>query len=65
MSSLQITGLRVPKVALKIGASERTVWHLSKTDPNFPKPIRLTSKLTVWREDELDEWIAKRAAASR
>lgn len=64
-SSPSIKGLRAPAVAEKLACSERTVWHLAKNDPSFPKAVKLTAKLTIFREEELDAWILARATPSR
>lgn len=52
--------LRLKDVCQLIGLSKTTVWELSKRDPEFPKPVKLTSQCTAWRADELDAWIESR-----
>ena len=58
--------LRVRGVGTLIGASRSHVWNLAKTDPDFPKPIRLSRGVTVWDEHEVEAWVdAKRAVGRR
>ena len=52
--------LRDKLVGAKIGASRSHVWRLTKGDPDFPKPIRLSTGLTVWDEQQIDAWIETR-----
>lgn len=52
--------LRPVKAAEKLGVSQATVWRWARTKPGFPKPIKLGPHVTVWRESELDAFIASR-----
>jgi predicted DNA-binding transcriptional regulator AlpA len=40
-----------------------TGWARVKNDPDFPKPIRLSSKCTRFRVSEVRAYIAKKEAA--
>lgn len=53
------TWLRVNSVAeiLSIGIS--TVWAKVKTDETFPKPLKVSPRITVWRNSEVREWMQK------
>ncbi|WP_269913807.1 helix-turn-helix transcriptional regulator [Acinetobacter sp. HY1485] len=42
--------------------SEKTLWSWVK-DGKFPKPIRLSGNVTVWRANEVLEWIEAKAEA--
>ena len=57
--------LRAPEVARKVGSSEPTVWRRAKDDPQFPKPVKISERVTAWVEDEVDAYLAGRVAASR
>lgn len=63
--SSQFSGERtlgVSAVCAKIGVSRTFVYdHMKAGD--FPKSIKLSPRRVVWRESELDAWLAKRAAA--
>lgn len=48
--------LRITQVIQKIGVGKSTIWLLSK-EGKFPKPIKISTKVTVWEEEKIDEWI--------
>jgi len=39
----------------------RSLWD----NGEFPKPIKLSARKLAWREDEVDNWLLDRMAASR
>ena len=43
--------------SLKVGKS--TVWELSRSDPTFPKPIKLSDRITRWLESDLEDWVLR------
>lgn len=47
---------------LAMGVS--TLWRKSKEEPDFPQPIRLSERVTVWRVDDLDAYIERKAAST-
>ncbi|AUA58889.1 dipicolinate synthase [Achromobacter spanius] len=55
------TLLRLPEVRKRTLRSRTTIY----TDPTFPKPIKIGKRAVAWLESEVDEWIARRIAASR
>lgn len=63
--SLSDRCLRPAKAAEKLGIGDSTLWLKAKTDPDFPKPIKIGLRTTVFIERELDEYIAACAAKSR
>ena len=48
--------LRITQVIQKIGVGKSTIWLWSK-EGKFPKPIKISTKVTVWEEEKIDEWI--------
>ena len=42
-----------------IPASPATIWRKVK-DGTFPKPIKLGDRITAWRLDDIEEWLAAR-----
>lgn len=48
--------LRVKEVAKKTSAGKSTIWGWVK-DGKFPKPIKLSDRISVWKESDIDEWI--------
>ncbi|MCY0388245.1 AlpA family phage regulatory protein [Robbsia sp. Bb-Pol-6] len=57
--------MRPPKAADLCGVSVTTIWRYARTLPDFPKPIKLSPRVTVFDENELVSWLGKRAAESR
>lgn len=55
---------RLPKMRELLGLSNTTIWELSRRDPNFPKPVKLTRQCTAWRADEVKAWIDSRPRAA-
>lgn len=51
---------RLPKMCELLGLGKTTIWELSRHDPDFPKPVKLTSQCTAWRADEVQAWIDTR-----
>lgn len=48
--------LRPKQVADLLGISRTTVWKLSSTRPDFPRPIRLTPRVTVYDRGAVIAW---------
>ena len=46
-----------------LGMGLSTGWHRLKTDPDFPKPIRLSAKCTRFRVGDVRSYIASKEAA--
>lgn len=58
--------LRPAALALKLDMGLSTVWLKAKTEPDFPKPVKLSPHITIFFEDDADRYLAaKRAAQSR
>lgn len=56
-----IKALRIAAVASKVGLSKSTIFRKIKAG-QFPTPAKLSERVTVWNETELDEWLAKHFA---
>jgi prophage regulatory protein len=54
--------LRLRAVALKTGLKRDSIYRLAKQG-TFPKPIKLGERASGWIESEVDDFIARRAAA--
>ena len=52
--------LRVKRVAAYLDCGVATVWRRTNDDPTFPKPIKLSPRVTVWKLSELEDWISSR-----
>lgn len=51
---------RINKMCELLGLGKTTIWGLSRHDPDFPKPVKLTSQCTAWRVDEVQAWMESR-----
>jgi prophage regulatory protein len=49
--------IRLPEVMDKLGIARSTVW-LYVEQEKLPKPIKLSPRVTVWRESEINAYIA-------
>jgi prophage regulatory protein len=48
--------LRIKEVMNKTGIARSTIWLWVKED-KFPKPIKLSPRITVWDNNEIDKWM--------
>lgn len=51
--------LAVEAVASALKAHKVAVWWLSRSDPTFPKPIKLSDRITRWLESGLEDWVLR------
>ena len=58
------TILRLPTVKARTGLSRSTI-YLRIAEGNFPPPISLGARAVGWIETEVNDWVARRIAASR
>ncbi|KFG94410.1 regulatory protein [Burkholderia paludis] len=63
--SVNTKGLRPTQAAEKLGIGMSTLWSRAKHDADFPKPVKLSSRTTIFIEAELDAYLQKRIAESR
>lgn len=52
--------LRPAQAAKKLGVSLPTLWRYARSNPAFPRPIKLSERVTVFDESELDGFVASR-----
>jgi len=57
--------IRPTQAAQKFAIGLSTLWLRVKNDPQFPKPIKLGPRTTIFLEHELDAYLAACAAQSR
>ncbi|WP_321311953.1 AlpA family phage regulatory protein [Halarcobacter sp.] len=48
--------IRIPDVIKKTGLAKSTIWLWVK-EGKFPKPIKLSPRVTVWEEEKIELWI--------
>ena len=59
VSTVGIRFMRLPEVCKAVGVGQSTVWELVRHG-EFPLPIKVTSRCTAWRSDEVEAWMASR-----
>lgn len=50
--------LRIKSVIEKTGLAKSTIW-LWVSEDKFPKPIKLSPRITVWEEELINKWMEK------
>ena len=58
------TILRLPTVKARTGLSRSTI-YLRVSEGTFPTSVSLGGRAVGWVEEEVNDWLAKRIAASR
>jgi len=48
--------LRIPDVIKKTGLAKSTVWLWLK-EGKLPKSIKLSSRIPVWEEEKIEQWM--------
>jgi prophage regulatory protein len=56
--------LRPTAAAQRLGISLPTLWRKVRADSSFPRPIKLSPRVTVFLERDLDSWLAEKAIAA-
>lgn len=49
------------RIAERYGVHRATPWDWLKSDPTFPKPIKLSPGCTRWKLAEIEAWEAAKA----
>jgi predicted DNA-binding transcriptional regulator AlpA len=57
--------IRVARVCDLTGASRATVWRWVHDDVGFPRPFKLSERVTCWDEGEVLAWIEAKKAQRR
>jgi predicted DNA-binding transcriptional regulator AlpA len=52
--------LRVGEVARLLSCHPMSIWRWAR-EGTFPRPVRLTSRLTAWRASDVMRWVDERA----
>ncbi|RLA77547.1 MAG: AlpA family transcriptional regulator [Epsilonproteobacteria bacterium] len=53
--------IRIIKVMEKTGLAKSTIWWMISND-KFPKQIKLSPRVSVWKEIDIDDWIEQQIA---
>ena len=51
--------LRIKLVSERTGLGKSTIWKWVK-EGRFPHPYKLSTRVTVWSSEEVNQWIADR-----
>jgi predicted DNA-binding transcriptional regulator AlpA len=54
--------LRISALAPRLGVSKNTIWRLVRQG-KFPKPIKLSDGVTVWKAEDVLAWLDSKEAA--
>ena len=54
--------LRRPEVEVRTGLSRSTIYDWMNRG-EFPKPVKLGTRLVAWRESDISAWLESREAA--
>jgi prophage regulatory protein len=60
MNQLNTRALRPAQAAERLGISLPTLWRYIRNNPSFPRPSKLSDRVTVFDAAELDAFIASR-----
>jgi prophage regulatory protein len=61
MSTKSRRVLRLPATEAKSGLKRDAIYRLGRLG-KFPRHVKLTERASGWFEDEIDAWLAERAA---
>lgn len=51
---------RIKRLCELLDLGKTTIYELSRDDPDFPVPIKLTKQCSAWRADEVHAWLNSR-----
>lgn len=55
--------IRLTKVTEKTGCAKSTIWWMIANN-KFPKQIKISPRISVWKESDVNEWIEKQIKLS-
>jgi prophage regulatory protein len=53
--------IRLPEVERRIGLKRTSIYKAVKAG-TLPAPVRVSERLTAWREEDIDRWIEQRVS---
>lgn len=56
------TYLSDAQLSARYGVHRTTPWRRAKTDPSFPKPVKLSPQCSRWKLSEIMAWEASKAS---
>lgn len=55
--------IRLPEVKRRTGLARSTIYK-KLTTKEFPKPVKMGTRCTLWLESSIEEWMSERVRAS-
>lgn len=52
--------MTVQSVAARLTVTVPTVWRYARTNPEFPRPVKLSPGCTRWRAEDIEAWVASK-----
>lgn len=49
--------MRLEEVCKMLGICRTTLWKLQRDNPNFPKPLQITSRKKAYRRSDIERFI--------
>lgn len=59
-----MTFIRISEVLQRVPVSRSTIWRWVKVG-KFPAPVKLSERITAWRLDDVDAWLASSAGIKK
>ena len=59
--TMQETYLSDLNLSARFGVHRMTPWRWLKSDPTFPKPVKLSPGCTRWKLSEIEAWEASKS----
>ena len=56
------TLIRPDELAEWLGVCRSTIWKWTRKG-KLPRPIRISDKITAWKREDIEQWLADRPAA--
>jgi predicted DNA-binding transcriptional regulator AlpA len=56
--------IRVKQLAPELAVSEPTIWRWLKQNPDFPKPLKLSNRVTAWKVSDVRAWLEAKENAN-
>lgn len=52
------------QLSARYNVHRSTIWRWAKTDPTFPKPVKLSAQCSRWKLSEIEAWELRLADAT-
>jgi prophage regulatory protein len=62
MAENQIRIIRRKELEARLGLARSTIYDLLRSDPSFPRPVKIGARAIGWVSKEVEDWLASRMA---